>query len=194
MRVGPLEPDDGAGDGERPIESNSAANEWWAASGTVDALSPIHLRFRSNTRRIHAIAPLAKADPRRLRLYEARVEHNTLVRVTGGRMKPVVTSVVDRGCGGGVRADPPRRSGRTYPSGDVPKNAKGEPDMNAPAPRTPDGKPDFSGSVARSAAPVDGARPRPFRRRERRRSPRFRDVAQNIPGGLPITARSSRRS
>ena len=32
-----------------------------------------------------------------------------------------------------------------YPSGTVPKNAKGEPDMDAPVPRMPDGKPDFNG-------------------------------------------------
>jgi len=32
-----------------------------------------------------------------------------------------------------------------YPTPNVPKNATGQPDMNAPAPRTADGKPDFSG-------------------------------------------------
>src|SRR4030095_1569227 len=32
-----------------------------------------------------------------------------------------------------------------YPTRNVPKDAKGQPDMNAPAPRTADGKPDLSG-------------------------------------------------
>src|SRR5207244_12332907 len=32
-----------------------------------------------------------------------------------------------------------------YPTSRVPKAADGEPDLNAPAPRTPDGKADFSG-------------------------------------------------
>jgi hypothetical protein len=33
----------------------------------------------------------------------------------------------------------------TYPTPGVPRTAAGTPDLNAPAPRTPDGKPDFSG-------------------------------------------------
>src|SRR5437660_11262463 len=32
-----------------------------------------------------------------------------------------------------------------YPTPRVPKTATGQPDIDAPAPRTPDGKPDFSG-------------------------------------------------
>ena len=32
-----------------------------------------------------------------------------------------------------------------YPTPRVPKTATGQPDVNAPAPRTPDGKPDLSG-------------------------------------------------
>src|SRR4030095_7536980 len=32
-----------------------------------------------------------------------------------------------------------------YPTPNVPKNAAGQPDLNAPAPKTADGKPDLSG-------------------------------------------------
>lgn len=64
----------------------------------------------------------------------------------------------------------------------VPRDAKGEPDLNGPVPRLPDGKPDLSGvwqggnqanqgaSADASAPPVAG----------------FRDIAQNIKGGAPI--------
>ncbi len=61
----------------------------------------------------------------------------------------------------------------------IPRDAKGEPDLNAPAPRTADGKPDLSGvwqggqqaqAQASDGPPVAG----------------FRDVAQNIKEGLPL--------
>ena len=66
---------------------------------------------------------------------------------------------------------------RSAPS--IPRDAKGEPDLNAPAPRTADGKPDLSGvwqggqqaqAGASAGPPVAG----------------FRDVAQNIKEGLPL--------
>src|SRR5688500_6495188 len=71
------------------------------------------------------------------------------------------------------------------PTPGVPKGADGQPDMNAPAPRTADGKPDLSG-VWRAGGGVgarQGGTPPPD-------SPPvagFRDVAQNIKGGLPLT-------
>ena len=72
-----------------------------------------------------------------------------------------------------------------YPTPGVPKTATGEPDLNGPVPRTPDGKPDLSGvwrgapaggrqggaPAPTSGPPVAG----------------FRDVGQNIKGGLPLT-------
>jgi hypothetical protein len=69
---------------------------------------------------------------------------------------------------------------RTGPA--VPRDAKGEPDLNGPVPRTADGKPDLSGvwqgmgggqpaaAAPPSEPPVAG----------------FRDVAQNMKEGLPL--------
>ena len=72
------------------------------------------------------------------------------------------------------------------PTPGVPKTASGEPDMNAPAPRTADGKPDLSG-VWRAGGGVGGRQggvPQPAS------GPPvagFRDIAQNIKEGLPLT-------
>jgi hypothetical protein len=72
------------------------------------------------------------------------------------------------------------------PTPGVPRTASGEPDMNGPVPKTADGKPDLSGvwrgGVAAAgrqgaAAPPPGGPP----------VAGFRDVAQNIKGGLPLT-------
>lgn len=76
-----------------------------------------------------------------------------------------------------------------FPTPDVPRGADGEPDLNAPAPRTADGKPDLSGLWRGAGSLSFGGR---------RGAPPpappsgppvagFRDVAQNIEGGLPLT-------
>ena len=72
-----------------------------------------------------------------------------------------------------------------YPTADVPRRADGTVDMTAPAPRMPDGQPDFSGvwMTGEPNQPLDGDEPGDPQNITSSRH--MRDIGVDLPGGLP---------
>ena len=73
-----------------------------------------------------------------------------------------------------------------YPTPGIPRLASGAPDMKAPAPRTPDGKPDFSGMWFANVPSRDFCREKDCIQEERMARERI-NAGINLKGGLPYT-------
>jgi len=69
-----------------------------------------------------------------------------------------------------------------YPTPNVPKSKDGKPNLNAPTPRTPDGKPDFSGIwEAEKTRPCE-----PGGCRDLQPGEQFYDLGWHLEGGIPF--------
>jgi hypothetical protein len=77
-----------------------------------------------------------------------------------------------------------------YPVPSVPRTAAGAPDLTAAAPRTPDGKPDLSGIWENfrkpGDSPVRSVNAAFFDDRPPSLVNEFRDIGENVKGGLPL--------
>lgn len=79
-----------------------------------------------------------------------------------------------------------------YPTPGIPRTASGAPDMKAPAPRTRDGKPDFSGIWFANVPAKDYCKEKDCVQEERMAREQI-NLGIKMPGGLPYTDWSKRQ-